>query len=354
MSNLTKINENWVYQSNKLIESSYSLTMLEQKLIRVLASMVKKEDSDFKEYEFRASELMQIFNTKSRNFHKELDKVTDSIMKRLIKVKNIKTNEFEKYHFVDVAKYTDGVLKLKIHPELKPFYLNLEWYTKYQLDNILQFKSTYSFRIFELLKQYELIKERTIDIEDLRFKLDIQKNQYPKYSNLKQKVINVAVEEINSKTDIHVGFEEIKTSRKVTSIKFVIKSSDATATTELNQTEVNTLENLDDIDDILAIMDKHNISKADARKIHKAASGDIKKIMKCYKYTLTQNVDNVVAYMISLCKEFSEPITNKSNAGSKPKNKFMNFEQTPYDFEKIEKMEFERTLENAKKAGIIK
>ena len=42
ITDLKNTNNNWVYQSNKLIEASYTLTVLEQRLIRVLASMIKK------------------------------------------------------------------------------------------------------------------------------------------------------------------------------------------------------------------------------------------------------------------------------------------------------------------------
>ncbi|BDR68557.1 hypothetical protein K144316041_p10600 (plasmid) [Clostridium tetani] len=45
---------------------------------------------------------------------------------------------------------------------------------------------------------------------------------YNVYANLKNKVILQAQKELNEKTDIKFTFEEIKTGRKVTSIKFYI------------------------------------------------------------------------------------------------------------------------------------
>ena len=124
-------------------------------------------------------------------------------------------------------KYKNGNLKLKINRELKPFYLSLDWYTKYQLKNIMQFKSTYSFRLYELLKQYENIGNRLITIDNLRIVLDIDKKYYPKYANLKQKVVNVVLKEINNNTDLHIEIEELKEVRKVIAIKFNIKQNKA-------------------------------------------------------------------------------------------------------------------------------
>lgn len=48
LNELKSMSNNWIYQSNRLIEASYTLTVMEQKLIRLLASMIKKDDDDFK------------------------------------------------------------------------------------------------------------------------------------------------------------------------------------------------------------------------------------------------------------------------------------------------------------------
>lgn len=222
ITSLENIDNNWIYQNNRLIESSYALTVTEQKLIRLLASMIKKEDDYFKEYEFTSKDLIKILGTSDSRFYRDIDDITDLLMQRIIKIKNIDTGEFEKYHWVESCKYRNGILKFKISEDMKPFYLNLDWYTKYQLKNIMQFKSTYSFRLYELLKQYEKIGERKIRIDSLRSILEIGKNKYPKYGNLKQKVINVAITEINQNTDLYIEYEEVKEVRKVIAIRFYI------------------------------------------------------------------------------------------------------------------------------------
>lgn len=333
ISDLNNLNDNWIYQSNKLIEASYTLTVLEQKILRILASMIKKEDKDFKEYEFKAKDLMKIFNTKNKRFYKDIDQLTDLLMQRIIKIKDINTNEFIKYHWIDVAKYKNGILKLKINPLLKPFYLNLDWYTKYQLKNILQFKSTYSFRFYELLKQYLKVGERTFIINDLKLKLDIGEKEYPKYANLKQKVIKVAVSEINKFTDLHIDFEEIKTGRKVTGVKFYIKyneknitKKELVATLEEDQQDSNYIKDVQDLFD-------EQISFLEAKKILSASNYNMDLINK--KYTIAKNasnIKNIVAWMIKAIKDdYKEPkISIKVD-------RFNDYPQRSYDFENLEK-----------------
>lgn len=150
ITDLTKVNNNWVYQSNKLIEASHSFSVLEQKLIRMLASMIKKDDINFKEYKFTAIELSKILGIQQKNIYREIDKITDKLMARVIKRKNDTDKRFKKFHLIKKVEFESGILTMKIDEEVKEFYLELKQYTKYQLKNILQFKNTYSFRVYEL------------------------------------------------------------------------------------------------------------------------------------------------------------------------------------------------------------
>jgi len=332
ISDLSKVNNNWIYQSNKLIEASHSFSLLEQKLIRILASMIKKDDVDFKEYQFKAIDLSKILCIQQKNIYREIDKVTDKLMARVIKRKNDTDEKFQKYHLIKKVEFENGTLTMKIDEEVREFYLELKQYTKYQLKNILKFNNSYSFRVYELLKQYEIIGSRLITIDDLKSILDIDKNQYQKYANLKQKVINVTVNEININTDLHIEFEELKYRRKVTSIKFHITSKvkarakDEIAAT-ITERSFNGL-----IKQVQAICNKHKITEHEASCILSDANNNIGLIKERYNYLLTQKkVDNVVGYMRSIIVTY-----DKAQKNIKIDN-FNNYEQREYDFEKLEK-----------------
>jgi plasmid replication initiation protein len=340
ITDLSKANNNWVYQSNKLIEASYSFTVVEQKLIRLLASMIRKDDIDLKEYQFTAIDLSKTLNIHKRNIYRELDSATDKLMARFIKMKNDDSQEFDKFHLIKKAKLQNGILTMKIDEDMKDFYLKLNWYTKYQLKNIMQFKSTYSFRLYELLKQYESIGNRSITIEKLRIGLDIDKKQYPKYSNLKQRVINIAKKEINLCTDIFFEFEEIKTNRKVTGINFHIKANktknkaneEACSTLEGKYTNKEKKSSTELINMVKSIF-KENITGKEAKFILNTAKDDINIIKE--KYVLSQNVskiDNIVGWMIKAIKENYTIPKGKVNVGS-----FNDYEQRDYDFNALER-----------------
>lgn len=333
---MSKVNNNWIYQSNKLIEASYSFTVLEQKLIRLLASMIKKDDKDFTEYKFKATELCKILNIQQKNIYRDLDDITDKLMGRYIKLKNDDSEKFKKRHLIKIADFENGILTMKIDEEMKEFYLELNWYTKYQFKNIMQFKSTYSFRLYELLKQYEKIGNRLITIDDLRFVLDINKKQYSKYANLKQKVISVAVNEINTNTDIYIDFEELKEVRKVISIKFYIKKNKARNEIAATSSEDPQL-TIDDINNIKLVKNiiHENISDIEASKIFNAAGADIEYIKEKYAIiSQFKKVNNIVGAMIQALKE-NWVITGKTIAST-----FTNYSQRQYDPGELEKKLF--------------
>ncbi|MGR5996212.1 replication initiation protein [Bacillus cereus] len=88
---------------------------------------------------------------------------------------------------------------------------------------MIKLKSTYSIRIYELLKQYERVKKRTITLQTLRYYVDAI-HIYPNYANFKQRILTPVQIELNKNTDISFEFKEIKKGRKVDKIKFYIHS----------------------------------------------------------------------------------------------------------------------------------
>ena len=104
-----------------------------------------------------------------------------------------------------------------------------ERYKDFSLENFIGISSFYSKRIYELLKQYEKIGERTFTIDSLRNVLAIEENEYQLYGNFKKRVIDKAQEDLVRCTDISFTYEELKKrgSKLVTSLRFIIRANKA-------------------------------------------------------------------------------------------------------------------------------
>ncbi|MGE1027605.1 replication initiation protein [Bacillus sp. GMs2/2] len=215
---------NIVSKSNTLIEANSRLNLVEQKMLLCLASNIEPNDRDFKTYTFPIKQFHDLLGLNGSTKYTELSKITKELLSKVIEIRA--GEELIQVSWLSSAIYNrnKGTIDMRFDPLLKPFLLELSSkFTSYRLANVVKLKSTYAIRIYELLKQYEDLKERTISLENLRYYLDAM-DVYPNYANFKQRVLKPSQKELNQKTDISFEFEEIKLGRKVQKIRFIIRS----------------------------------------------------------------------------------------------------------------------------------
>ena len=229
-----------VTKSNYFIKnSSYDLSLEEQRIILTLSSMVQPEDEDFKVYTIKISEFLELIGVLDQSKYTELPKITRELMKKVFEINDEITGDFLQVAWLSAVKYkkSSGEIDLEFSPHLKPYMLNLKgFYTKYKLHNVLAMKSKYSPRIYELLKlnQYQK-KGFSIHIDELR-KLFKAENVYKNYNDFKKKVILKAQEELELYSDIRFEFKECKALRKVNYINFYVFKNTPTAKKKTNKT----------------------------------------------------------------------------------------------------------------------
>lgn len=215
---------NIVSKSNTLIEANSRLNLVEQKMLLCLASNIEPNDRDFKTYTFPIRQFHDLLGLSGSTKYTELSKITKELLSKVIEIRA--GEELIQVSWLSSAIYNrnKGTIDMRFDPLLKPFLLELSSkFTSYRLANVVKLKSTYAIRIYELLKQYEDLKERTISLENLRYYLDAM-DVYPNYANFKQRVLKPSQKELEQKTDISFEFEEIKMGRKVQKIRFIIRS----------------------------------------------------------------------------------------------------------------------------------
>lgn len=215
---------NIVSKSNTLIEANSRLNLVEQKMLLCLASNIEPSDRDFKTYTFPVKQFYDLLGLSGTAKYTELSKITKELVSKVIEMRI--GEEVIQVSWLSSAIYNRkrGTIDMRFDPVLKPFLLELSSkFTSYKLSNVVKLNSTYAIRIYELLKQYEDLKERTISMENLRYYLDAL-DIYPNYANFKQRVLKPSQKELKQKTDISFEFEEVKQGRKVQKIRFLIRS----------------------------------------------------------------------------------------------------------------------------------
>ncbi|WP_373899736.1 replication initiation protein (plasmid) [Haloimpatiens sp. FM7315] len=343
-----------VTKANTLITANYNLSLQEQKLILTLASMVQPQDVDFKEYMFKIKDFMVILGVDTKTKYTEIPRITKELMKKVFEIREGK--DILQLSWLSSARYKagEGLVILKFDSSLKPYMLQLKkLYTSYKLDNILSLKSKYSLRLFEILKSNQFKKCWEIDLEELRKLLGAYEKSYSIYQNVKNRIILQAKKELKEKTDISFDFEEIKTGRKVTSIKFYIKPNKKSNIEDKNKNEIalgkveeqsvedpktltEEMEKINIVKESIKIIEKVDITNFEAKKILAAAGGDIIKITNKIDIIKKTNkeIRNLVGLLITALKEdYTQPKQTKGSKGST----FNDYEQRKYDYDDLEK-----------------
>lgn len=97
------------------------------------------------------------------------------------------------------------------------------YFTQYLLKQTSQLKSIYSVRLYELLVQWKEAKKTPVfDLNTFRGQLGLGVNEYKVMGNFKLRVLDMAVNEINEKTDLKVSYEQTKKGRKIVGFQFKV------------------------------------------------------------------------------------------------------------------------------------
>lgn len=216
-------------KSNYLINASYKLNLMEHRLIALLIAQIIDADTEFQTFEISIKDFKTLFYDSKGSDYWHFKKSVDSLSEREVTITYLNNNKIETIttKWLSTAEYLNGfgIIKLCLSENLKPFLLQLkDNYTEYRLSNILKFKSLFSFRFYELLKQFQKMKHKVISVKELKKNLGIE-NSKRLYGDFKRRILETSQKEINSQTDISFDFKEIKRRSSVDKIEFIIESN---------------------------------------------------------------------------------------------------------------------------------
>jgi len=217
-------NRNHTRQSHIIVNARYALSRSEIDIVLTLLTVIKKEDEDFKDYEFTISELETKTNRKWNS--KQLKETVKKLMSKPLELPIEHEKDWEIVNWFSYFKYSHtGLITCRFDMRLKPYLLALSG-TRILADfrHLLPMNSSYSKRMYLLLKEYNKIGMRTFNVEKLQDILKVPKS-FKVYSEFKKKVLKRAEIDINKFTDLEVNFSEKKRGRKVVEITYTIKKN---------------------------------------------------------------------------------------------------------------------------------
>lgn len=232
---MSKSKAELVVKSNKMIEASYRLNLVEQQIILFAICRSREEQKGFSPdapITITAADFAAQFGTNTEQVYSQLKQAVDTLYDRSVTMHDIDPVSGKKRvtvtRWISDKSYIDGAgqIQMTFAHRVIPFITRLGddgGFTSYRLEKIGGMSSTHAVRIYELLVQYLSIGKRDIEIAWLRETLELD-GQYAAIKDLKLRVIDLAVTQINEHSDIAVSYTQRKTGRAVTHLIFQIKA----------------------------------------------------------------------------------------------------------------------------------
>lgn len=224
-----------------LEKAQYNLTVREQKIMLFLVSNIDPRQKNFRTQIIPVKELEAVLKHDMKKWgglYVEMKKFARSISKKQITFPTdvvIDGQPLEGYinWFSSVVpkRNEDGLvcISFAFAPELKHFLLKLKQFARIDRSEVLEMKSFYSIRFYQLFKaiyqkqeKYRTVVYKTISVAELRAMLELE-DKYTKFTEFRRNVLNPAHAEINKYTSLHLDMEFQRNSkRQVHAVKFMI------------------------------------------------------------------------------------------------------------------------------------
>ena len=249
---------NLIVKSNALIEASYSLDAVEQRVILLAileARALNIEIGLGTRIKVYASNYANTYGISKDMAYKAMKKAVLGLHQAEFRWSEMTPKGVKHTHsrFTDTITYCEGegCIELIFGSQVIPQIIDLKkLFTSYEIEQTRNL-NRYGLRLYELLIRWRATGKAKMSLNDLRNTLGVLDDEYQAMGDFKKRVLDIAVSEINANTDITTSYEQHKQGRKIIGFTFTIKQKSTAQQTK--QTANINLDNLTDQEhDIIA------------------------------------------------------------------------------------------------------
>ena len=177
-----------------------------------------------------ASRYAEAFGVTRQTAYEVLIEAETSLFKRYFTFLDERDGKPVKSHWVSQAKYLDdeAIIEIMLTPAVVKEITRIDaieaktLFTRFALEQVAPMKSVYSVRLYELLNQWRQAKKVSFDLDIFRGQLGVEEAEYKAMSDFKRRVLDLAVNEINVKSDLKVSYEQVKKGVAIVGFKFKV------------------------------------------------------------------------------------------------------------------------------------
>lgn len=220
--------EHWVEKSRALVWAKLqSYSAGELKVLDTYLSRIDARRPDSALVTFTKKEYTTLMGIDPSMKTSRLKAYTKGLLGNVVTI-DLPNDGYVQYPLFSMAecvhdkKTNQTIVKIACNERLLSAFFELaeDGYVRYQLKNTISLNSQYSIRLYTILKDKHF--SWTAPVDTLKEALGAMSPAYMEFKNFNRLVLQRAIREINSVTDINVETENVKKGRSVAFVKFKI------------------------------------------------------------------------------------------------------------------------------------
>lgn len=226
------LSKNSVSKSNTLARSYYRFNLVEKRVMEVLISQLNPVSPDtfqLQKLELKATDYAKTFNVSEKHAYEHIESAVGGLMGRVFSVP-IKDGR-EEFTLMSNAQYLagEGKITCSFNLYITNHLVGLrQKFTSYPLKITANFKSSYTWRMYELFASWAEDPKLTggilagwcsIEVQELREMLGVPKSY--QWNDFQRQVLDISKAELKEYANIEFEIERTKTGKKITKLKFI-------------------------------------------------------------------------------------------------------------------------------------
>ena len=240
-----------VVKSNRLNSAIQNLTLPELRIVQLAivdARETGKGLSTDTPLRIDAMRYAEAFETTRQNAYNRMKEAEETLFNRRFTFldsegKTVKSRWIQRVRYLD----DEGAIELAFTLDVVKGITRLDgaeqFFTQYLLNQTANLNSVYSVRLYELLIQWKAAgKTPVFELSLFRGQIGLNDGEYKAMCDFKKRVLDLAVNEINEKTDLTVSYTQEKKGRVIHGFKFTVKQKAKPKDKDKTERDQNTID----------------------------------------------------------------------------------------------------------------
>jgi plasmid replication initiation protein len=221
----------WVAVSNEMIMARLDWDIMMHRILMVLISQIdSKNDDSFRVQRVPVRRIRDMAQVSQKSIHEEVAEATARLVREPIEFWSADKKDYKGYPIFAMCEYKsrEGMIEAKFNQDARPYLLQLrEHFTQYRLRQAIPLSTPYAIRTYEIAKMIERPGERRsrqIPVGRFRKMFGLE-DKYARHSDMRRRVIDPSVEQVNEKTDVDVRCTDVRDGQTPIALQWTVESS---------------------------------------------------------------------------------------------------------------------------------